>query len=84
MKTQPVDFEREAKAAMHKSQAAINANYWVVTLGLRPTRDGDQYCFLWGDNLHEGVAGLGDTPYEALLDFETAMHTARKQGTANA
>lgn len=33
-------------------------------------RDGNQYYFLYGDNLQEGVAGFGDTPEKAAEDFD--------------
>lgn len=71
--------EFETEAAMHRSQAAINANSWVVTLGLKPIRDGNQWCFLWGENLQEGVAGFGDTPHKAMLAFEDAMYSKGEQ-----
>ena len=41
----------------------------VMTLGLFPFKDGDQWCFLWGENLHSGVFGFGDTVLSACLDF---------------
>ena len=31
--------------------------------------DGNQFCFLLGDNLQEGLAGFGDTPRLAAVDF---------------
>jgi len=42
---------------------AINA------LGIKPFRDGNQWCFLYGDNLQEGIAGFGDTIFDAAWDF---------------
>lgn len=36
--------------------------------------DGDQYCWLLGDNLQEGVAGFGKSPYLAALDFNRNFH----------
>ena len=41
----------------------------VMTLGLFPFKDGDQWCFLWGENLHSGVFGFGDTVMLACFDF---------------
>lgn len=32
--------------------------------------DGDKWCLLYGENLQEGVAGFGDTPEQAALDFD--------------
>lgn len=34
--------------------------------------DGDQWCALYGDNLHDGVAGFGDSPSEAMAAFDLA------------
>lgn len=33
------------------------------------TKDGNQFCYLYGENLQEGIAGFGDTPYLAMNDF---------------
>jgi hypothetical protein len=32
--------------------------------------DGDQWCALYGENLQDGVAGFGSSPYEAMLNFD--------------
>ncbi len=39
---------------------------------MRPslTRDGNMWCALYGENLMEGVAGFGETPRKACLDFD--------------
>lgn len=31
--------------------------------------DGNQWCVLYGEDLQNGVAGFGDTPYLAVLAF---------------
>lgn len=46
----------------------------VALLNLTPFLDGNAWCILWGENLQVGIAGFGDTPYEAVLDFNRAMH----------
>jgi len=33
-------------------------------------RDGNQWCALYGANLMEGVCGFGDSPPEAMADFD--------------
>jgi hypothetical protein len=38
------------------------------------TKDGGQWCALYGENLQEGIAGFGDTPYLAILDFNKAFN----------
>ena len=32
--------------------------------------DGNQWCALYGDNLQDGVAGFGDSPADAMWDFD--------------
>ena len=32
--------------------------------------DGDCYCALYGENLHDGIAGFGKTAQEAMRDFD--------------
>jgi len=43
--------------------ACINA------LGAKLSKDGNQWCFLWGDDIQNGVAGFGVTIPEAAVDF---------------
>ena len=31
--------------------------------------DGNQWCALYGENLQDGVAGFGDSPQDAMNDF---------------
>lgn len=57
------------------SYASINAaasRYDTPSAVYRPrlTIDGNQWCALYGDNLHEGVAGFGDSPGSAMYDFD--------------
>jgi len=33
-------------------------------------KDGNKWCALYGENLQEGVAGSGDTPNEAMRNFD--------------
>lgn len=34
--------------------------------------DGAKWCALYGENIQEGVAGFGDSPAEAMWDFDNA------------
>lgn len=43
--------------------------------------DGSKWCALYGDDLIKGVAGFGDTPAEAMADFDENW---RKQKTPSA
>ena len=37
--------------------------------------DGNKWCALYGDNLQDGVAGFGDSPAEAMHDFDRNWYT---------
>ena len=39
--------------------------------------DGNKWCALYGDNLQDGVAGFGDTPAEAMENFDKNWYTER-------
>ena len=38
-------------------------------------RDGNRWSVLYGDNIAIGVCGFGDSPEEAMRDFDKAWHT---------
>lgn len=40
-----------------------------LLVGAKFSKDGNQYCWLLGDDLHDGVVGFGNTAYEATTDF---------------
>lgn len=48
-----------------------------VLLRPRMFPDGDQWCALYGDNLQDGVAGFGDTPANAAVDFDVQWLNAK-------
>jgi hypothetical protein len=56
--------------------AAIEAQEYNLVAVLKPsiTIDGNMWCVLHGENLQDGVAGFGPTPYLAILDFNKAFH----------
>lgn len=39
--------------------------------------DGTQWCVLLGGSLADGVAGFGDTPDLAMIDFDKNFYNAR-------
>lgn len=41
----------------------------IAALGVKPYKDGDMWCFLYGENLHEGIFGSGQTIHQAAVDF---------------
>lgn len=40
------------------------------------SRDGNQWCALYGTNLQDGVCGFGTTPDAAMKDFDRAWKAA--------
>lgn len=61
-----------------QTDAACRRSMWVTVLGLAPRVDGDQFYFLWGANIQEGVCGFGPTPVAAAEAFEVAMYRTVK------
>lgn len=56
----------EAAASQHERPSA------VYRPELYP--DGDKWCALYGKDLMEGVVGFGDTPQEAMSNFDVNWH----------
>lgn len=63
-----------------ETNAAERRCLWAVLYGLKPYKDGDQWCVLMGEDLATGIAGFGPTPEAAIFNFQTAMHS--KTGAA--
>lgn len=42
------------------------------------SRDGNQWCVLYGDSLQDGVVGFGDSPDLASRDFDKAWYEGIK------
>ena len=40
--------------------------------------DGNQWCALYGDNLQDGVSGFGNSPAEAVYDFDKSWSAKLK------
>ncbi len=75
---------READIGHHAAMAsagvqAAAAQYERPSVLYRPKLypDGNQYCALYGDDLMAGCAGFGDTPAEAMADFDRNWHNQR-------
>ena len=47
------------------------------------SKDGDQFVYLYGDNLHDGIAGFGSTVSEAVDAFWMAFHNEKAVGNQN-
>jgi len=68
------DYEKMLYNQKKASEYSIYCLNCVKTLGLTPFRDGNQWCFLWGENLQEGVVGFGDSIMEACENFQEGLH----------
>lgn len=57
-------------------------NYWALKQDMaiaesfkpRLLIDGNKWCCLYGDNLQDGVAGFGDSPREAVIDWNNQFN----------
>jgi hypothetical protein len=49
----------------------------LSVLNPKLSKDGNMWCFLYGENLQEGVAGFGETPYTAMIDFDRNFNKER-------
>lgn len=66
-------MESDYDVILYQERSMINAEraeYNLFSM-LKPSiqRDGNQWCVLYGEDLQVGIAGFGDTPYEAILDW---------------
>ena len=68
------DFLRSADIDHHFRLAAYTIEIAMTTPSvlMRPRigMDGPKWWALYGDNLQDGVAGFGDSPAEAMADFD--------------
>ena len=64
-----------------KTIARLMERYFIAQTTTRRTRpdnllnirvfiDGDKWCALHGDDLQSGLCGFGDSPAEAILNFD--------------
>lgn len=80
------EFEIELAGRLHEANLRVvhaaeaveqeRARPFVL---LRPRLfpEGNQWCALYGDNTQEGVAGFGDTPAQASIQFDIEWLNAR-------
>lgn len=47
----------------------------ISALDIKPFKDGNQWCFLYGENIQEGIYGFGETIFKAAWDFYTNIKT---------
>jgi len=68
-------FDQE-KEHREKMNLIIEQQEYNLVAILKPkiTIDGNQWCVLYGENLQDGIAGFGETPYTAILNFNSAWN----------
>jgi hypothetical protein len=60
----------------HEMQTSIQIDLDLAMFrNLKPRlfKDGDSWCCLLGENIQEGIAGFGNSPYNAILEFNIEM-----------
>lgn len=70
------EYDGEEK---QKEQKPISVEEVLARAGLKPYKDGNQWCILAGDNIQEGICGFGDTIDEALYQFLMEVLEKRKE-----
>jgi hypothetical protein len=80
------DFEIELAGRLHEANLrvvhaaeAVEQERGRPFMLLRPRLfpEGNQWCALYGENIQEGVAGFGDTPASAAVQFDIEWLNAR-------
>lgn len=67
-KSNAAGIEHQAAQEALRNEHERSRPFFLLTPRIYP--NGNQWCCLYGDNLQEGVAGFGDTPHKASLDFD--------------
>ena len=49
----------------------------ITALGIKPFKDGNMWCFLYGDNIQEGICGFGVTIDRAAWVFYTNLKSEK-------
>jgi hypothetical protein len=74
------EADRTEQLKQRVAEEALNVEYQRgrTSFLLRPRLfvDGNQWCALYGENVQDGVAGFGDSPADAFLDFDRAWETS--------
>ncbi len=71
-------------AAQEDYESAIERRKPSFMYKPRLSVDGNQWCALYGENLQDGVAGFGDSPELAYMDFNRAWCEKLLDGTVEA
>jgi hypothetical protein len=77
-----IDYYMQLESYIKQQHAEIQHNMALKLLEieqqykrfaiLKPkiTKDGNEWCVLYGEDLQSGIAGFGNTPHEAVMDWE--------------
>ncbi len=87
MSMNDMDSHHAMNAIAHWSEMAGQAAIQAAAQYERPSAlykpklsvDGNQWCALYGDNLQDGVAGFGDSPEDAMWNFDKAWRASLKE-----
>ena len=63
------EFVKQWLGEHPKEQKPVSVEEVLAKAGLKPYKDGNQWCILAGDNIQEGICGFGNTIDEALYQF---------------
>lgn len=68
-------FVRLCNSVDNIEHETVAMNLWsfIAMLGIKPYKDGNQWCFLYGKNLQDGIAGFGDTIFDAAWELYKQM-----------
>lgn len=81
---QLIELQREiAETQLITAQETSSINI-VSHFGLVPVIDGDQWCYLLGEDLQSGVCGFGDSPFNAAADFSKSFYRSIKNSVTKA
>jgi len=69
------------EASSINSQTMQQQNEFNLFAMLKPSlnKDGNQWCVLYGEDLQVGIAGFGDSPHLAIMDFNSQWYKAIPQ-----
>jgi hypothetical protein len=62
------------------TEQIVQVEYTGAAIALKPVvfKDGDSYCCILGPDPQQGIFGCGDTPEEALSEWEAALQARLK------
>ena len=64
------------EASSINSQTIQEQNEFNLFVMLKPSlkKDGNQWCVLYGEDLQVGIAGFGNSPHLAIMDFNAQWY----------